>query len=62
MDTSFWWIIDAALVLLFVYVIFSNGKRGFTKVVIFCAGYIIATLAARIFWRVCRRPARSAIL
>lgn len=48
MGSQFWWIIDAVLVLIVAYVIFSNGKRGFTKVVIFCAGYVVASLAASV--------------
>lgn len=44
MGTELWWIFDALIVMLFVYVLYSNGKRGVTKVFIINIGYILATV------------------
>ncbi|MBR6762000.1 MAG: hypothetical protein IKM30_08210 [Oscillospiraceae bacterium] len=44
MDTPFWWIFDALVVVLALFFIYSNAKRGLTKVFIMAIGYIVATL------------------
>ncbi len=44
MDTQFWWIFDALVVVLALYFIYSNAKRGLTKVFVMAIGYIVATL------------------
>ena len=43
---QFWWIFDALVVLIAVWVIFSNGRRGVNKVLVLSIGYLIATVAA----------------
>ena len=48
MSSVLWWIFDALVILTAVYVIYSNGKRGFTKVLILCIGYILTTLLASV--------------
>ena len=48
MSSGLWWIFDLILILIVVYVIYSNGKRGFTKVLILCFGYIVTTLLASV--------------
>ncbi|MBE6848063.1 MAG: hypothetical protein E7503_08075 [Ruminococcus sp.] len=46
MTTQFWWVFDTVLVLLAVFFIYSNAKRGVTKVLVMCIGYIVATVAS----------------
>lgn len=48
MSTQFWWIFDVLVVAIVAYVIYSNAKRGLTKVLIMNIGYIIATLLASV--------------
>ena len=48
METSFWWVFDGLCAIIAAYVVFSNGKRGFTKVLIASIGYIIAVLLASV--------------
>lgn len=48
MNTGFWWIFDALVVAIGLYVIFSNAKRGMTKVVISSIGYVISVLLASV--------------
>lgn len=57
MNTQFWWIFDALVAIIAVIVIYSNAKRGITKVLVVGIGYIIATIAASL---VCV-PAASAV-
>ncbi len=45
MTTQFWWVFDAILVLVAGYFIYSNARRGVSKVIVVCIGYIIATVA-----------------
>ncbi len=45
MTTQFWWVFDALLVLVAGYFIYSNARRGVSKVLVVCIGYIIATVA-----------------
>ncbi len=44
MGTEFWWFFDALVVIVAIYVIFSNAKRGVTKVWILGIGYFLAVL------------------
>lgn len=46
METDFWWIFDAMIIIVGVYIIYSNAKRGISKVLVMGIGYIIATVAA----------------
>lgn len=46
MGTSLWWVFDLVAFLIVLHVIISNTKRGVSKVIIMCIGYIIVTLAA----------------
>ena len=46
MSTTLWWIFDIAVILIAVYVIVTNGKRGVTKSFVLAIGYIITTVAA----------------
>jgi len=48
MNTSFWWIFDALAVAIAAYVVFSNARRGFTKVMVASIGYVISVLLASI--------------
>ncbi|MBR5371975.1 MAG: hypothetical protein IK130_07155 [Oscillospiraceae bacterium] len=48
METSFWWVFDAMCAVIAAYVIFSNGKRGFTKVLVASIGYVVAVLLASV--------------
>lgn len=45
MTTQFWWVFDTLLVLVVGYFIYSNGRRGVSKVLVMCIGYIVATVA-----------------
>ncbi|MGN0648333.1 MAG: hypothetical protein ACI4J3_06870 [Oscillospiraceae bacterium] len=45
MTTQFWWVFDAILVLVAGYFIYSNARRGVSKVLVMCIGYIVATVA-----------------
>ncbi len=45
MTTQYRWVFDAILVLVAGYFIYSNARRGFSKVLVVCVGYIIATVA-----------------
>lgn len=46
MSTFFWWIFDALVIIICVYVIYSNGKRGVTKVLVLGIGYFVSSLTA----------------
>lgn len=46
MNSGFWWVFDLLVILVVVRVIWSNAKRGCSKVLIFGIGYIMATLIA----------------
>lgn len=46
MDTFFWWFFDALVIIICIFVLYSNGKRGVTKVLLLGIGYFIAALAA----------------
>lgn len=47
MGSQFWWIFDAMVILIIGYIIYSNAKRGLTKVFVLNIGYIVAvTLSA----------------
>ena len=46
MGSSYWWILDILVLLVVGYVLLSNAKRGFTKVLVLSIGYIVATLGA----------------
>lgn len=46
MSTSLWWIFDLAVVLIAVYVIAVNAKRGVTKSIILGIGYVVTMVAA----------------
>lgn len=48
MSTGFWWVFDLLVILIVVRVIWSNGKRGFSKVLILNIGYILTTLLASV--------------
>lgn len=48
MSIGLWLVFDVAVVLLAGYVIFSNGRRGYAKVLILCIGYIVTTLLASV--------------
>lgn len=49
MNTDFWWILDALLLVAAIGIIISNAKKGMTKVLILCIGYIVATVGASVF-------------
>ncbi|HBI85006.1 MAG TPA: hypothetical protein DDX71_01775 [Ruminococcus sp.] len=44
MDNHFGWILDVLVIVIAAYVLISNAKRGLTKVIVLCSGYIVATL------------------
>lgn len=46
MGSTLWWVLDVLVVFLTIHVIVSNAKRGLTKVIILCIGYIAVTLIA----------------
>ena len=46
MSTSFWWVFDLLTVLIAVYVIVTNAKRGLTKSLVLGIGYVITTVIA----------------
>lgn len=46
MSSQFWWVFDALVILVAGYVLYSNIKRGMTKVMALSIGYIIAAFAA----------------
>lgn len=46
MGSTLWWIFDILVVFIAIHVIISNAKRGMTKVIIMCIGYIAVTLIA----------------
>ena len=46
MSTFFWWIFDALVIIICIFVIYSNGKRGVTKVLVLGIGYFVSALAA----------------
>lgn len=48
MNTGFWWVFDALVAAIGIYVVFSNARRGFTKVLIASIGYVIAVLLASV--------------
>lgn len=48
MSTGFWWVFDLLVILVVVRVIWSNAKRGFSKVLILNIGYILTTLLASV--------------
>ncbi len=56
MDTQFWWVFDALVVFLLVWVIYSNAKRGFSKVFIICIGYLVAAVASSLLSGVAASP------
>ena len=48
MGSQFWWIFDALVILVAGYVLYTNIKRGMTKVMVLSIGYIIATFLASV--------------
>lgn len=46
MSTAFWWVFDAAVVVTAIYVLAVNAKRGVTKSLVLCIGYILTTVLA----------------
>lgn len=48
MEGFFWWVFDALLVIVIAWVVFANARKGMTKVLVMCIGYIVATLAASV--------------
>lgn len=44
MNTQWRWVLDAATIIIFVYVLYSNGKRGLAKVLLPNIGYAIAAI------------------
>lgn len=46
MSTTLWWVFDLAVILVAVYVIVTNAKRGVTKSIVLAIGYAITTVAA----------------
>jgi len=42
MGSDFWWIFDALVIMIAVYLIYSNAKRGLSKVFVLNIGYVIA--------------------
>lgn len=48
MNTGFWWIFDVLTVAIALYVIFSNARRGFTKVMVASIGYVVSVLLASV--------------
>lgn len=46
MKSELWWIFDALIIILGGYVIFSNAKRGMSKVFVMAIGYIVSTVLA----------------
>ena len=46
MNSGLWWLFDGIVVILAGYVLFSNAKRGATKVLVMAIGYVVATLLA----------------
>lgn len=48
MSTGFWWVFDLLVILVVVRVIWSNAKRGFSKVLILNIGYILTTLLSSV--------------
>ncbi|HAM69244.1 MAG TPA: hypothetical protein DCP68_06490, partial [Ruminococcus sp.] len=46
MSASLWWLYDLLVIGVFVYVIFSNARRGLAKVLVISIGYAIVTIAA----------------
>ena len=42
MGTEFWWIFDALVIMIAAYIIYSNIKRGLTRVFVLNIGYVIA--------------------
>lgn len=48
MTTQFWWIFDALILFVAIYFIYSNAKRGMTKVIIMCIGYVAATVLSSV--------------
>ena len=48
MKSELWWIFDALIIILGGYVIFSNAKRGMTKVFVMAIGYIVSTILASV--------------
>lgn len=48
MGDQFWWIFDAIVVMIVGYIIFSNAKRGLTKVFVLNIGYVVALLLSAV--------------
>ena len=48
MDNNLGWILDTLVFVIAAYVLFSNAKRGVTKVIVLCGGYILATLLSSV--------------
>lgn len=48
MTTQFWWIFDVLVLVVAIYFIYSNAKRGMTKVLVMCIGYIVATVVSSV--------------
>ena len=46
MSTFFWWFFDALVIIICIFVLYSNGKRGVTKVLLLGIGYFVAALTA----------------
>ncbi len=46
MGTSYWWIFDLLLIVIVIYVIVANAKRGVTKILLISIGYVFTTVAA----------------
>ena len=46
MSTSFWWVFDLLVIVIAIYVVAVNAKRGVTKSLVLCIGYAITTIIA----------------
>ena len=46
METGFWWIFDAMVIIAGIFIIYSNARRGVQKVLVMGIGYVIATVCA----------------
>lgn len=46
MGTDFWWIFDALMIIILAAIVYSNARRGITKVLVMGIGYVLATMAA----------------
>ncbi len=46
MGTQFWWIFDALVIIVAAAFIYSNAKRGMTKVLVMSLGYLVVSVVA----------------